>query len=262
MLCALLLLRRANVRLVLAGDPNQLPPVGEMGIRPADLARSALMHELVEGRVCALTEPRRNVLHDWLFDACKAFVDAPCSQRANAEFVARFARCAERDVPERNLAYLNATCARVNAALAMRRKRGRAWLVVAASGAVVCRGVWALKRAVLAHPDAAVFPTGAPLLARSGALGLVRGGRVRLESLDGGVATVSGGVAVDFADVPLAFELAYCVTIHRSQCETIDEPFAIHDTAFMLRTRPSTAKALLYVAASRATRSFLVKVAE
>ena len=44
--------------------------------------------------------------------------------------------------------------------------------------------------------------------------------------------------------------------------ETIDEPFAIHDAKHMLRARPSTAKALLYVAASRATRSFLVKVVE
>jgi hypothetical protein len=263
MLCALLLLRRANVTLVLAGDPNQLPPVGEMSIRPTDLARSALLHELVDGRICTLTEPRRSVMHDWLFDACRAFVDAPCTRGANADFIARFARCAEHDVPERNLAYLNKTCARVNAALAMRRKRGNAWLVVAsASGrATVCDGVWALKRALAVDPDAAVFPKGAPLLAKSGALGMARGSRVRLESLEGGVATV-GGVAVDFADVPHAFELAYCVTIHRSQCETIDEPFAVHDTKHMLRARPSTAKALLYVAASRATKSFLVKVVE
>ena len=100
------------------------------------------------------------------------------------------------------------------------------------------------------------------MLARSGAFGIKRGSRVRLESIDAetGVATI-GGVAVSFRDVPLAFELAFCVTIHRSQCETIDEPFAVHDTPYLLqRARPSTSKALLYVAVSRATRSFLVRV--
>jgi hypothetical protein len=260
MMCALLLLRNAGMRMILAGDPSQLPPVGEMSVNPHVLARSALVHELVDGRVCALTDPRRTLLRDGLFETLRAFVEAPCSRASNGELVARFATCADRDVPERNLAYLNATCRRVNADLALRRKRGRAWLVCHSRGAEVCRGVWHLRRCLATHADAVVLPTGAPMLARSGAFGHARGSRVTLESLDAelGTATI-GGATVGVLDVADAFELAFCVTIHRSQCETIDEPFAVHDARCLIRARAHVGKALLYVAVSRATRACLVR---
>jgi hypothetical protein len=40
-------------------------------------------------------------------------------------------------------------------------------------------------------------------------------------------------------DVARAFELAYCLTVHRSQCETIRAPFALHDVDAIVRAPPA-----------------------
>ncbi len=61
---------------------------------------------------------------------------------------------------------------------------------------------------------------------------------------------------VALLDVVLGFDLAFCTTIHKSQCSTIDEPYAVHDVAYMLqRLDAKAARALLYVACSRARRA-------
>jgi len=51
------------------------------------------------------------------------------------------------------------------------------------------------------------------------------------------------------------------VTIHRSQCETIDEPYVVHDLDRILALPARAARALLYVAVSRATSAALVAFA-
>jgi ATP-dependent exoDNAse (exonuclease V) alpha subunit len=274
MLETFLALRRAGVRFVLAGDPEQLPPVFTTAPPPAQVARSALVHELVDGRVRTLVDPRRSMgvprapgTMDLLL-ACRALLEAPPTREANARFAALF-RVAEasQDLPRRNLAYLNATCARVNRELVLRRARGRAWLV----DGTVCVGAWALRRAL--RPESVVFATGAPVIARSAAYAargkrLVVGalaplGPLALESARQhmpGTATI-GAARVPLADVPLAFELAFCVTIHRAQCETIDEPYVVHDLERILAMPARAARAMLYVAVSRARSAALVSFA-
>jgi hypothetical protein len=76
---------------------------------------------------------------------------------------------------------------------------------------------------------------------------------------DGPTGTTIGAARVPLADVPLAFELAFCVTIHRAQCETIDEPYVVLDSRKIVTLDPAYARALLYVAASRATSASLVR---
>jgi hypothetical protein len=262
MLETFLALRRAGVRFVLAGDPEQLPPVFTTAPPPAQVARSALVHELVDGRVRTLVDPRRSMgvprapgTMDLLL-ACRALLEAPPTREANARFAALFRVAASQDLPRRNLAYLNATCARVNRELVLRRARGRAWLV----DGTVCVGAWALRRAL--RPESIVFATGAPVIARSAAYAargkrLVVGALEPLESARPGTATI-GAARVPLADVPLAFELAFCVTIHRAQCETIDEPYVVHDLDRILALAPRAARALLYVAVSRARSAALV----
>ena len=65
-------------------------------------------------------------------------------------------------------------------------------------------------------------------------------------------------VRVPMADFSAAFDLAYCVTIHRAQCDTIDEPYAVLDTNRIVALKPAYARALIYVAASRATKKSFV----
>ena len=65
-------------------------------------------------------------------------------------------------------------------------------------------------------------------------------------------------VRVPMADFSAAFDLAYCVTIHRAQCDTIDEPYAVLDTNRIVALNPTYARALIYVAASRATKKSFV----
>ena len=93
------------------------------------------------------------------------------------------------------------------------------------------------------------------MIARSAAF-TARGARSRIGAI-GEVAEI-GGARVALADVARAFELAYCVTIHRAQCETIDEPYVVHDLARILTMAPKAARALLYVAVSRARSAALV----
>lgn len=292
MLETFLALRRAGVRFVLAGDPDQLPPVFTAAPAPARVARSALVHEIVDGAVRLLVEPRRSLgalvapgTPD-VFEACRALLACRASREANARFAALF-RVHVGPLPPRNLAYLNATCARVNRELVLRRARGRVWLV----DGEVCAGVWALRRALAAsnpsaspasdpsassasNPSASpapsaspsVFATGAPVIARSAAYG-ARGARSTIgaiyEAGEAGEAERAAeaeisGARVATRDVPRAFELAFCVTIHRAQCETIDEPYVVHDLGRILSMAPKAARALLYVAVSRARSAALV----
>jgi ATP-dependent exoDNAse (exonuclease V) alpha subunit len=265
MLAALLALRRLGVALLLAGDPDQLPPVQSAMPAPRELARSALMHELVDGRVCALECPRRSRPLSGapsVFALCAELLAAPCDRAANARFVAQFRHDRESPWPERNLAYLNATCLAVNTALARRRARGRRWLALVPEGPAVLAGAWALRRALAAHGDGlALLPTGAPLVARSSAF-FPRGSRVRLAALDEAASVEGPGGAkrVPLADLGAAFELGFCTTIHRAQCATIDEPYALHDVPLLLRMPPAAARPLLYVACSRATGAQLVRI--
>jgi hypothetical protein len=297
MLETFLSLRRAGVLFVLAGDPEQLPPVFTAAPEPALVARSALVHEVVDGCVRVLVAPRRSLgalvapgTPD-VFSACRALLSCRASRAANRAFAALF-RTHAGALPERNLAYLNATCARVNRELVLRRARGRVWLV----GGAVCAGAWALRRALAAAPSApaapapsapvdsaapltapsaptassappappapltapSVFATGAPVIARSAAF-TARGARSRIGAI-GEVAEI-GGARVALADVARAFELAYCVTIHRAQCETIDEPYVVHDLERILAMPARAARAMLYVAVSRARSAALVSFA-
>lgn len=294
MLETFLALRRAGVLFVLAGDPEQLPPVFTAAPAPARVARSALVHEVVDGAVRVLVAPRRSLgalvapgTPD-VFGACRALLAGRASREANARFAALF-RAHAGPLPARNLAYLNATCARVNRELVLRRARGRVWLV----GAERCAGAWALRRALAAaapsvpsappappapsapsppsapsapsapEPPSApsapsVFATGAPVIARSAAF-TARGARSTIGAI-GEVAEICGA-RVALGDVARAFELAYCVTIHRAQCETIDEPYVVHDLERILAMPARAARALLYVAVSRARCAALVSFA-
>jgi hypothetical protein len=294
MLETFLSLRRAGLVFVLAGDPEQLPPVFTAAPEPALVARSALVHEVVDGCVRVLVAPRRSLgalvapgTPD-VFSACRALLSGRASRAANRAFAALF-RTHAGPLPERNLAYLNATCARVNRELVLRRARGRVWLV----GGTVCAGAWALRRALGAAPavpsapapvapstpvdtaapltapsapapsaaapaSSSVFATGAPVIARSAAF-TARGARTTIGAI-GEVAEI-GGARVALDDVARAFELAYCVTIHRAQCETIDEPYVVHDLERILAMPARAARALLYVAVSRARSAALVSFA-
>ena len=96
------------------------------------------------------------------------------------------------------------------------------------------------------------------MIARSAAF-TARGARSRIGAI-GEVAEI-GGARVALADVSRAFELAYCVTIHRAQCETIDEPYVVHDLERILAMPARAARAMLYVAVSRARCAALVSFA-
>ena len=259
MLETFLCLARAGVAFVLAGDPEQLPPVFTTAPAPAVVARSALVHELVGGNVRLLEAPRRSVRAMCapgtidVLSACRWLLAASVSRESNATFAAMFARATTPRA--RNLAYLNATCARVNAERVLARRRGRVWLV----GAECCPGVWPLRRALAALDGRGVFATGAPVLARGATYGR-RGARWTVAAIDADAATV-GTSRVPLDDVGRAFELAFCVTIHRSQCETIDEPYVVHDLDRILALPARAARALLYVAVSRATSAALVAFA-
>jgi hypothetical protein len=288
MLATLLALARRGVALILAGDADQLPPVRSNVPPPAVLARSRLMHELVKGRCVRLCSARRSrplTGAPSIFALCAAFLAEPCTRAACARFVANFAplgaapgeapsAAPTKMFPRRNLAYLNATCAKVNAELARRRARGRKWIAFDGKVATALHGAWDLKRAA---PDAVVYPTGAPLVARSATF-FGRGSRVVLRSVAETHAVLEDEAApepranegkkdqrtksVALLDVVLGFDLAFCTTIHKSQCSTIDEPYAVHDVAYMLeRLDAKAARALLYVACSRARGAQLVHIA-
>jgi ATP-dependent exoDNAse (exonuclease V) alpha subunit len=262
MYAVLLALARRGVRLILAGDPEQLPPVRSGIPSPAWLVRSRMVHELVRGRcvrLCAARRSRPLTGAPSIFALCESLLAEPCSRAACARFVANFAPM--RELPDRNLAYLNATCASVNAELARRRARGRRWLAFDGASTTVLRGACDLRRA---PKGLVVYPTGAPLVARSATF-FDRGARVVLRSVCETHAVLDGeraSVSVGLLDVALGFELAFCTTIHKSQCATIDEIYAVHDVAYVLaRVSPSTARALLYVACSRARGAQLIRIA-
>ena len=262
MLAVLLALARRGVRLVLAGDPEQLPPVRSGAPPPTWLIGSRLVHELVRGRVVRLCSARRSrplTGAPSIFALCEALIAERATRAANARFVANFEPMG--DVPNRNLAYLNATCARVNGELARRRARGRRWIAFDGTSASILKGAWDLKRA---SKDTVVFPTGAPLVARSTTF-FDRGSRVVLRSVCETHAELVGersSARVALLDVVLGFDLAFCTTIHKSQCTTIDEPYAVHDVPYILsRLDAATARALLYVACSRARGAQLVRIA-
>jgi ATP-dependent exoDNAse (exonuclease V) alpha subunit len=106
-----------------------------------------------------------------------------------------------------------------------------------------------------------VYPLSAPLIAAS-SIFVPRGTLATLRSVDGCFVTVDSGTAtvrVPRAEFSAAFDLAYCVTIHRSQCETIGEPYAVLDSRRIVSLSPAYARALLYVAASRATHAHFVR---
>jgi hypothetical protein len=221
------------------------------------------MHELCGARRVTLTEPRRAAADPSLFYACAALIaDAP-SREANAAFVAGFSAAEPRS---RALAFLNATSARFNREQAMRVRRKWRWLVYdGACNGVVAADRWQLRRSARASSEARVYPLRAPLIAVSSVF-VKRGTRCTLKSIEPGfvcVAIDAGGRVhrVPRADFAAAFDLAYCVTIHRSQCDTIDEPFVVLDTRRILALGPAYARALLYVAASRATRASFVSFA-
>lgn len=258
---AMALLRALGVSFVLSGDPHQLPPVGEE-IDPLVVRDSSCVHDLCGGRRVTLTEPRRSVADTGcLFAACAELIASPPSRESNAAFVARFARH-EPTTTTRAVSFLNATAARFNREQAVRPRRGGRWLVYAAEGesgdGVVLVTQWTLRRV---GPSARVYPLRAPLIAGS-SLFVPRGTLATLRSIDERFVTVEAagtGVRVPRAEFSAAFDLAYCVTIHRSQCETIAEPYAVLDSRKIVALSPAYARALLYVAASRATHAHFVR---
>ena len=90
MLETFLCLARAGVAFVLAGDPEQLPPVFTTAPAPAVVARSALVHELVGGAVRLLEDPRRSVRAMCapgtidVLSACRWLLAAGVSRESNA----------------------------------------------------------------------------------------------------------------------------------------------------------------------------------
>ncbi len=258
---AMALLRALGMLFVLSGDPYQLPPVGD-DIDPLVVRDSSCVHDLCGSRRVTLTSPRRSVADTGgLFVACAELIASAPSRDSNAAFVARFARH-EPNTTTRALSFLNATAARFNREQALRPRRGGRWLVYEPEGAsldgVVLVTQWTLRRA---GPSARVYPLSAPLIAAS-SIFVPRGTLATLRSVDGCFVTVDSGTAtvrVPRAEFSAAFDLAYCVTIHRSQCETIGEPYAVLDSRRIVSLSPAYARALLYVAASRATHAHFVR---
>ena len=123
------------------------------------------------------------------------------------------------------------------------------------SNGIILRYMWDLRRV---SARARVFPLRAPLVALSSAF-VPRGTIARLKRIDESTVVVEHGArelrSVPRAEFSAAFDLAYCVTIHRAQCETIDEPYVVLDARRIVALEPAYARALLYVAASRATRA-------
>lgn len=181
---------------------------------------------------------------------------------------------------QRALSFLNATAAKFNRAQATRARRGWRWLVYepdeadepdepdeadgpegprGPSNGCVLRYMWDLRRV---SARARVFPLRAPLVALSSAF-VPRGTIARLKRIDESTVVVEHGArelkSVPRTEFSAAFDLAYCVTIHRAQCETIDEPYVVLDSRRIVALEPAYARALLYVAASRATRASFVR---
>jgi hypothetical protein len=277
---------------ILCGDPHQLPPVGD-DLDPLAVRDSSCVHELCSARRVELTVPRRSAGDPWLFAACAELTAAPPSRESNAAFVARFASYSSKEPAKRALSFLNATAAKFNREQATRARRGWKWLVYDSSGTNgpvgptssgtngpssgpssgtnglstnndETEGVVLDKRRNLrrASERARVFPLRAPLVALSSAF-VPRGTIVRLKEIEAKAVVVEDAARnkkrVARAEFSAAFDLAYCVTIHRAQCETIDEPYVVLDSRKIVTLDPAYARALLYVAASRATRASFVR---
>jgi hypothetical protein len=269
----MLALHDLGVRFVLSGDPYQLPPVGE-DMDPLVVLASSCVHALCGGRRVVLTEPRRSAADPSLFIACSALIASPPSRESNRAFVEQFPKTEQSAGAARALAFLNATAARFNREQATKARRSWQWLVHEPEKEPEIHTTrWTLRRA---SAEARIFPLCAPVVAASSFF-VARGTRcvVRafsngpechersvLLSVDGpgsaGPRAVDGTVRVPMADFSAAFEIAYCVTIHRAQCDTIDEPYAVLDTNRIVALKPAYARALIYVAASRATRRSFV----
>jgi hypothetical protein len=258
---------------ILCGDPYQLPPVGD-DLDPLVVRDSSCVHELCFGRRVELTVPRRSAGDPWLFSTCAELVAAPPSRASNAAFVARFAAYSKEPTepkepgPKRALSFLNATAEKFNREQATRVRRGCKWLVYEPCGpgtsteeteGVVIDGRWVLRRA---SERARIFPLRAPLVALSSLI-VPRGTITRLVKIDEKNVFVEDAARkakpVARTEFSAAFDLAYCVTIHRAQCETIDEPYVVLDSRKIVTLDPAYARALLYVAASRATSASLVR---
>ena len=257
---AMALLHSLGVSFVLCGDPYQLPPVGD-DLDPLVVVGSSCVHTLCSARRVALTEPRRSAADPGLFAACAELVARPPSRESNAAFVASFDTSPPNDAT-RALSFLNATAARFNREQATRARRGWKWLVYENGEP---NGAVHEKRCQLrrASASAKVYPVGAPLIAASSFF-VPRGTIAKLRSIEEAHVTVETNTSGERALVPraefsAAFELAYCVTIHRSQCETIDEPYVVLDSRRIVALNPAYARPLLYVAASRATRARFVR---
>lgn len=126
-----------------------------------------------------------------------------------------------KDIPKVNLAYTNKMCRKINSILMARELQGKTPLVVEASNAVWSQDMYLVE--------------GTPLMCRQGHRNLVNGLFYDvLECNEAGIEVLSRKeeaepIWVDLEHIQTLFTVGYCVTVHKSQGDTIREPYAIHE---------------------------------
>ena len=235
-------LHTMGVKIIVAGDPWQLPSVNAARL----LTSHQVLHHICGGRLFSMKENIR-CTHDlskvlsaqvescvWNVPECICVVPADLSIR-------------------RHLTWTNA-CAQVLNDLVMkheiRRQRSVLWCLD--SEIRVCSGIRGVPH------GAVCFTKGTPITLNDTCAFGVRNMSLILTSFTAEHVVLSGK---RFALTKDFFELAmpsYAITIHKSQGSTICEPYQVHETERFCTT--SLATRLLYVALTRCTTPSWVRV--
>ena len=218
-----------NVKFIISGDFNQLPPVKD---RVQEIyKKSRCLFELVDGRRLTLIECKRS--DAVLFDICQSVVnDVPVD-------ITRFRKVGDT---YKNVSHTNKKRKAVNYNCMSRFLKEHP-------------GLKTLNVEKLEYDDNSTSMTlckGMPLIARINqkSLGVVNNEVFKIDDVKNDCIIVSNPLK-DKVEIPLSkinrmFHLAFCITIHKSQGQTFDEAYTIHEYA-------SLEWRLKYVALSRSS---------
>lgn len=242
MLEAMYQLHKMGVKLILSGDPFQLPPVDGKHLTP----NSTVLRKLVADRFLYLAQNLRcdTDLSGTLADAVRrgrfAIPNEICCTRFD-------------DLMRRHLTYTNRCSSRINMVVmkhAIRRHR---------SCLSFLNDEWAVKKAAGRLPKEAVLITRrTPLLILESCKYGTKNKIVTVDQYTGTKVMIDG-VWFDISrELFLSCVPAYALTIHRAQGITIDEKYQVHELEKIKHT--DIGPRLLYVALTRGTHLHYVQV--
>ena len=242
MMQALYQLSLLGVKIIVAGDPYQLPAVSGAQLQPSNL----ILRHICNSRFFGLVENIRCKV-----DISSTLVDSVVNgECAIPECVTR---CPFDPLIRRHLTYTNACAERLNDIMLkqeIRRHRKVLWY---------CDGCIQISSGISKVPDNAIcFTNNTPVIIRETCTYGTRNQFAIITRFNGSTITLDSkcfNLTKEFFEIVYA---AYAITIHKAQGSTIDERYQIHEIAKIKKL--AIGPRMLYVSLTRATTPAFIHI--